>query len=123
MLKISKSTKSKTRLGKGKVGIGDSRVGHVKSKLDESELDVSKVEGNEFGKKVQKRSQFKNLSKSTLDFFTPETKLAFTKLRKAFLKALILHHFNPKRHIRIETNVSSYAISGVFSQLTLDNLG
>ena len=40
-----------------------------------------------------------------------------------FLKALILHHFDPKRYIRIEMDASSYAIGGVFSQLTLDNLG
>ena len=57
------------------------------------------------------------------DFLTPGAKLAFTKLRQAFLKALILHHFDPERHIRIETNATGYFISGVLSQLTSDDLG
>ena len=40
-----------------------------------------------------------------------------------FLKAPILHHFDPKCHIRIETDASGYAIGGVLSQLTSDDLG
>ena len=57
------------------------------------------------------------------DFLTSRAKLIFTKLRQAFFKAPILHHFDLKRHIRIETNASGYAIGGVLSQLTSDNLG
>ena len=57
------------------------------------------------------------------DFLTPRAKLAFSKLRQAFLKAPILHHFNPERHIQIETDVSGYTIGRVLSQLTLDDLG
>ena len=72
--------------------------------------------------------KFKNLSKSkktvrSLDFLTPGAKLAFTKLKQTFFKALILHHFELKRHIWIETDVSGYAISKVLSQLISDNLG
>ena len=71
--------------------------------------------------------KFKNLSKSKKtvrsDFFTPGAKLVFTELRQAFLKAPIHHHFDPEHHTRIETDVSGYAIGGVFSQLTLDALG
>ena len=55
-----------------------------------------------------------------MDFLTSGAKLAFSKLKQVFVKAPILHHFDSKRHIRVETDVSSYAISGVFSQLTLD---
>ena len=40
-----------------------------------------------------------------------------------FFKAPILGHFDPKRHIRIETDASGYAIGGVLSQLTSDDLG
>ena len=47
----------------------------------------------------------------------------FTELRQAFLKAPILHHFDPEHHIWIETDVSGYAIGGVLNQLTLDDLG
>ena len=129
MLKTSKSTESIIRPGEGIVGVGgDSRAGCGRSKLDRSKLDGVEVDGgevevDEVEKKFQKRSKFKNLSKSTLDFFTPRAKLAFTELRQTFLKTLILHHFDPKRHIQIETDVSGYTIDGVFSQLTLDNLG
>ena len=71
-------------------------------------------------------SKSKNSSKSkktvgSSDFLTSRSKLAFTKLKQAFFKALILYHFDPECHIRIETDVSGYAISGVFSQLTLAN--
>ena len=37
----------------------------------------------------------------------------FSKLRQAFLKALILYYFDPKRNIWIETDLSGYAISEV----------
>ena len=77
--------------------------------------------------KSQKTSKFKNFSKSKKtvesDFLTPGSRLAFTKLKQAFVKALILYHFDPKSYIRIGTDISSYAIGGVFIQLTLDDLG
>ena len=57
------------------------------------------------------------------DFFTSRAKLAFTKLRQAFVKALIFYHFDLEHHIRIETDASGYAIGGVFNQLTLSNSG
>ena len=57
------------------------------------------------------------------DFFIPRARLVITKLRQTFVKALILYHFDSERYIGIETNASGYAIGGVFSQLTLDNLG
>ncbi len=41
---------------------------------------------------------------------------------KDFSKALILRHFEPKCHIRIETNASGYVIGGVLNQMTLDHL-
>ncbi len=44
-------------------------------------------------------------------------------MRQAFVKAPILNHFDPEHYIRIETNVSSYTISGILSQLTSDDLG
>lgn len=49
------------------------------------------------------------------DFLIPKTKLAFTKLREVFIKALILHHFNLKRHIDIKTDDFGYAIDRVFN--------
>ena len=144
MLKTSGSTELLTRPGEGLVRVGgDSRARRDASKLDGSELDGSELDGgevdggevdgdevevDEVGKKVQKMTKSKNLSKSKkavrpLDFLTPGAKLAFTKLRQAFLKAPILYHFDLERHIRIETDASGYAIGGVLSQLTSDDLG
>ena len=40
-----------------------------------------------------------------------------------FVEAPILNYFNPKRHIQIEMDALDYAIGGIFSQLTLDDLG
>ena len=45
------------------------------------------------------------------NFLTSDAKQAFTD-------APILQHFDPGRHIRIETDASGYAISGVLSQMT-----
>ena len=122
MLKTSESTKSKTQSGEGGVGVGDdSRAGYSKREIDDGKVGVGEVEDNEVGKKAQKLFKSKNSSKS--DFFTFGARLAFTKLRQAFIKALILHHFNPERHIWIETDASDYAIGGVLSQLISDNSG
>ena len=35
-----------------------------------------------------------------------------------FTKASILQHFDTERHIRFKTDASSYAIGGVYSQIT-----
>ena len=53
-----------------------------------------------------------------MGFFIPEARLPFIQLRQAFVKAPILHHFDPESHIRIETDASNYAIGGVLSQLS-----
>ena len=131
MLKTLSTKSAKLRKGRAGVG-GDNRARCDRSKIDGSEMDNvkiddSKVRDNEVGKKGRKTSKSKNLSKSKktvkLDFFTSRAKLAFIKLRQAFLKALIFHHFDLKHHIRIKMERSGYAIDGVFSQLTLDNSG
>ena len=124
-MKTSGSTEPLIRPGEGVVGVnGDSRARRDASKLDGSKLDGDEVDGgevevDEVEKKVRKTSKSKNSSKSqktvSSDFLTPGAKLVFTELRQVFLKALTLHHFDPERHIRIETDASGYAISGVRS--------
>ena len=64
----------------------------------------------------------KNLN-GAIDYLTPGAKRAFTQLRQAFIKAPIFQHFDLACYIRIETDVSGYAIGGVLNQPTLDNLG
>ena len=85
--------------------------------MDDVEIEV---EVDEVEKKVRNLSKFKNSSKSKRmircsDFLTLKAKLAFTKLRQAFLKAPIFYYFDSEHHIRIETDASDYAISGVLS--------
>ena len=63
----------------------------------------------------------KNLNGAT-GYLIPKARLAFTQLKKAFTKAPILRHFDPKCHIHTETNASGYAIGWVLNELTLDNL-
>ena len=125
MLKTSGSTEPSTRPGEGVVGVGgDSRAGRDGidgSGIDDVEVDGGEIEVDEVGKKGRKTSKSQKMVGS--DFLTPGAKLAFTELRQAFLKAPILHHFDPERHIRIETDASGYAIGGVLSQLTSDDSG
>ena len=51
----------------------------------------------------------------TLDFFIFGARLAFTKLRQTFIKALLLYYFDLEYHIRIETDASDYIVSEIFS--------
>ena len=55
-------------------------------------------------------------------FLIPDARKVFNQLRQAFTEALILRHLNPECYIRIETDASSYAIGGVLSQLTSDQV-
>ncbi len=68
-------------------------------------------------------SRAKNFSSQSGSFLTSEARKAFTKLRQAFVEAPIINHFDPERHIRIETDASGYAIGGILSQLTSDDSG
>ncbi len=68
-----------------------------------------------------KKSNFAKANSET-DFLTPGAKKAFIHLWKTFTKTPILRHFDPKRHIRIETDTSRYAIGRVLSQMISDHL-
>ena len=90
-------------------------------------VDARSVGGSDASKKSTKsKSQIKSrhLGNSNdseeLKFLTSGARKAFNCLKQAFTKALILQYFDPKCHIRIETNASSYAIRKVLSQLTLN---
>ena len=103
ILKTLEGIESKTKPGEGRVGVGDdSRVRHGRSEIGGSGIDDVKVDGGEVkvdkvGKKIQNLSKSKKTVRSS-DFPTSNAKLAFIELRQAFLKAPILHHFDPKRH-------------------------
>ena len=59
-----------------------------------------------------------NSTKNVSNYLTPDAKKAFDQLRQAFTEAPIFQHFDPKQYIRVETDASGYATSGMLSQLT-----
>lgn len=93
----------------------------LKTSASDTDGAVGEERQNRFGEKVSKTSKSKSTkSSSRSGFLTFEAKIAFAQLRQAFIKVLILQHFDPERHIWIETNASRYAIGGILSQLTLE---
>ena len=58
-----------------------------------------------------------NAKKNGPSFLPSETRVAFNRLRLAFIKALIFWHFHPKCYIQMTTNWLGYAINGVLNQL------
>ena len=133
MLKTLGSTKSTTQPEVGRVGVGggsraerDSRCKFGGSEVGDDKVDDVEVGDNEVGKKVQIITKSKKLSKSKKmvrsDFFIRGARLAFIKLKQGFVKASTLYHFDQEYYIWVETDASSYAIGGVFYQLTLDDL-
>ena len=93
---------------------------HKDHHMGNVEVDGGEVGDDEVGKKGRYLSKSK---KTESDFFTSKARMAFTKLRQEFIKAPIFHHFDPERHIWVETDALSYAISRVLSQLTSNNSG
>ena len=93
--------------GKLSKGLKSSKSGNLKRK------NLTK------SKKLSKSGNLPNFDakKAGPSFLTPKPKAAFNRLRLAFTKAPILWHFHPECHIRIETDASGYAISGVLRQL------
>lgn len=79
---------------------------------------------NSSGDKVKTADLFKiakaNFSK--INFPIPEAQIAFTQLSKAFIKSRIFQYFDKGWHIWIRTDTSGFAIEGVLSQMTLDQL-
>ena len=87
------------------------------------DVEVGSIGGNCEDEIVKRSLLISKNSNGATGYLTPGAKWAFTKLKQAFTKASILRHFDPECNIRIKTEASSYAIAGVLSQLTLDNLG
>ena len=85
------------------------------------DAEVAVNDGDYKDRTVKRSPRSKNFNGA--GYLIPKARLAFTQLRKAFTKAPILRYFDPKCHIRIETDASGYAIGRVLSQLTLDDLG
>ena len=85
--------------------------------IDVAEDAEVSVGGGDYEDETVGKSLSKNLNGAT-SYLTPNARQTFIQLRQAFTKALILQHFNPESHIRIEINALGYAIGIVLSQLT-----
>ena len=90
----------------------------VHSKADENKLDTDGSGSISGGNKIVNLSSTTKKISSKTGFLTSEASLTFIQLRKVFIKALILHHFDLERYIQIEIHALGYAISRVLSQLT-----
>lgn len=71
---------------------------------------TEKVVGDAIGGARQRREESQEVK------LTQEAREAFLALKRAFVTAPILRHFDPARAIRVETDASGFAISGVLSQ-------
>ena len=59
--------------------------------------------------------------KARSDFLTPKARLAFTKPRQIFVKALILHYFDLEYNIWMKSDTFKNIICDILSQLTSNN--
>ena len=68
-------------------------------------------------KKLSKSGNLPNFDakENKPSFLTSDAKMAFNHLRLTFTKTSILWHFDSEYYIRIEINVSGYAIGDVLS--------
>ena len=82
-----------------------------------SKLGKSKSEKSKKLIKSGNSSNFEAIKARSI-FLTFDTRIAFNYLLLAFIKALILCHFDPECHIWIEIDVSGYDICEVLNQLT-----
>lgn len=55
-------------------------------------------------------------------FLTSKAKITFSRLKKAFIEALILHHFDLEYHIWMKTDSSGFYLGKILSQLTLGHM-
>lgn len=96
-------------------------------RVDNSKLNEAKVGTRLAKSKSHDKSKGQNLVKALVQnsgsgFLISRAIKIFTELRQVFIKTPIFYHFNPNCHIQIETQVSSYTVNRVFSQLAPDNL-
>lgn len=54
--------------------------------------------------------------------WTPESQQSFDRLKDAFVKGGVLHHFDPERQIVVEADASDFGIGGILSQVQNDSL-
>ena len=98
------------------------------NKVANSKVNRAKVDDKMAKSKSQYKNKDENLTKVFVQsfgssFLTFGAKQAFTKMKQTYIETPILYHFDSNSYILIETNISHYAIDGILSQVSLDNLG
>ena len=123
MLKTTGSTGSVASPEETKSGVGSNSVVDVVGSGEATNSTKRKNLAKTTKSKILVKSKNHDFLKSRpkeagTGFLTPKARLAFTRLRQAFVNPPILHHFDPESHIRIKTDVLGYAIEGILSQLS-----
>ena len=118
---ILKTSASQSHTSANKLDNGTNRSG---ADVDGFGFGSNEKSSKSKNKKLAKsrKSSGNNRAMEEPNFLTPEARSAFNLLRQAFTKAPILRHFDLECHIQIETDVSGYAIGGVLSQLTFNQV-
>ncbi len=80
--------------------------------------DSSGIGSSRIDDKIANLLSFTKKISFKVGFLTLKASLAFIWWRKIFTEAPILHYFDLECHIQIKTDVSSYVIDGILSQLT-----
>lgn len=121
MLKIIKNTRFIIESKKIKTGISSNNV------IDDGEVinQISSIKRKNYAKTTKSKIMIKSKNYNSPSnsrnmearpgFLILEARLTFTKLRQAFIKALIFYYFDSKYHIRIKINISRYTIGRILS--------
>ena len=83
------------------------------TKADKNELGISgggSISSSMIDDKMVNLSSSIRKISFRVSFLILKASLAFIWLRKTFIEVLILHYFDLKHHIQMETNILSYAI-------------
>lgn len=105
------------------VGVdGEVENGDVGDQIEKSSKSEKSAKLVNIGKLAKSKKSSKVKESEGPSFLNPNTRLVFTRLRQVFTEVPILRHFDPERHILIETDASRYTIGGVLNQLTSDHL-
>ena len=88
------------------------KLGNNLSLLVDIAKDINvKSEGDSSDKIIKTLLSYKKLMIKATVYLTFNIRVAFTQLRKVFIKATIIYHFNPEYYIQLKINLFGYAIS------------
>ena len=111
-----KTTRSSQKSASRAFRADDNEVVEVGDRANKTVVNLSK---NEKSRNSTYMSNIRATRKP--NFLTPNVKKTFNYLKLAFIKALILWHFDLENHTQIKIDASGYAIGGVLNQLNFNS--